>query len=96
MALIKDIENKSGVVIGYWKIISYMIEKDYLQGIAQIKMSLAGYLNKDARLANKDAVETKDFYMFPEDMPSEVEARPYLYAKLKTQTDFSGAIDDVE
>lgn len=90
MALLKTYEIESGVSGSYWKITK--IEIDFVRKISHVYIYM--YLNKEARLENRDPLTVKDFEWIGDDFPfSDIkeDIRVMAYDKLKTDNLFTDA-----
>ncbi len=92
MALQKNIEQDSGVVAAYWRIMR--VVADFSQAGAAMEVSIGGYISRAARVAGKApvAVVVLTAYLTPTDP----DPRAQIYAALKGMDFFSGATDVLE
>lgn len=95
MALIKSIELPSGVTANYVKILRFGIANDFEHNRKQFLIDYAIFKNKESRDANKKSVTDGTVVTAVDFSYSNTDARPALYAILKTLPEFSGATDDV-
>jgi len=65
MGLLKDIENDTGVVVGYWKINSVVVDMENLS----MRVRINGYLNKQAFADGKSVIESRDRVFFGAENP---------------------------
>ncbi len=92
MALQKSIEQDSGAVAAYWRIMRVAV--DFTQPGQAIGVMVGGYLSRATRLAGKSpaAVVNLTAYLTPTDPDPRVQ----LYTALKAMDIFSGATDVLE
>jgi len=88
MALLKTEQTNWGVDVNYWNI--HSISEDY-KGKSLVVL-LAGYVSKETRDTNSDAVSTKTIILSGEDYISEA-TRKKVYIAIKTTEDFLEAED---
>jgi hypothetical protein len=88
MALLKTEQTNWGVDVTYWNI--HSISEDY-KGKTLVVL-LAGYISKETRDTNSDAVSTKTIILSGEDYISEA-TRKKVYIAIKTTEDFLEAED---
>ena len=91
MALIKKKELSTGVSGEYWKIHQLTIINDICY------ISLALYLNKAARLANKDIISAQNFTFDTGFAAADMDLKNPVkigYEKIKANIDFADALND--
>lgn len=94
MALQKDIETPTGAIANYWKI----VKADFNYRGNSCVVSLAGFLNEQARLDNKPQLQVKKFVVPVADSDQATltfeTVREYLYQYIKGIPD--GEFSDAE
>jgi hypothetical protein len=80
MALGKALDSNYGTQATYWRITQ--VSFDVV--VRSVWFALAGYVSEEARLANKDPIETRSYdFTLPEDISPESMGREQLYDYVK-------------
>ena len=87
MAIKKDFENQSGVIISYFRIFQLTPIKATEATPEMVKVILSGYISQDARDNGKAIIDTRTYLV----EGSVDEGRKGLYAKIMELPEFEGA-----
>jgi len=97
MGLLKDIDTDTGVVVSYWKINTVIVD----MAIKSMRVKIDGYLNKQACLDGKSAIETRERMFYGDDNPfsaatAENPVVALIYQLVQALPEFSEAVFDNE